>query len=55
MVMEFTMPPLLYAATTTRPADKLQFEKLMASGMGLTDAIIEFARRYPKGVRNAAG
>lgn len=55
MVMEFTMPPLLYAATTTRPADKLQFEKLIASGMGLTDAIVEFAKRYPKGVRSPIG
>ena len=32
LVMELTMPPLLYAATTTRPADKLEFEKLVASG-----------------------
>jgi len=50
MVMELTMPPLLYAATTTRPIDKLEFEKLMASGMNINEAIIEFAKRYPSGV-----
>lgn len=45
------MPPLLYATTTTRPADKLEFEKLVGSGLTLTDALIEFAKRYPKGVK----
>ena len=51
MILELTMPPLLYATTTTRPADKLEFEKLLGSGMTLTDALIEFAKRYPKGVK----
>jgi hypothetical protein len=51
VILELTMPPLLYATTTTRPADKLEFEKLLSSGMSLTDALIEFAKRYPKGVR----
>jgi hypothetical protein len=51
MILELTMPPLLYATTTTRPADKLEFEKLLGSGMALTDALIEFAKRYPKGVK----
>lgn len=53
LVLEFTMPPLLYAATTTRPVDKLEFEKLLASGLSLTDTIIEFAKRFPQGVRSA--
>jgi type IV secretory pathway VirB4 component len=52
LVMEMTMPPILYAATTTRPADKLEFEKLVASGLNINDAIIEFAKRYPRGVNN---
>jgi hypothetical protein len=52
LVMELTMPPLLYAATTTRPADKLEFEKLIASGLNVNDAIIEFAKRHPRGVNN---
>jgi len=52
LVMELTMPPLLYAATTTRPADKLEFEKLIASGSTISDAIIEFAKRHPRGVNN---
>lgn len=51
LILELTMPPLLYATTTTRPADKLEFEKLMGSGLTLTDALIEFAKRYPKGVK----
>ena len=51
MILELTMPPLLYATTTTRPADKLEFEKLLGSGMTLTYALIEFAKRYPKGVK----
>lgn len=51
LILELTMPPLLYATTTTRPADKLEFEKLVASGLSLTDALIEFAKRYPKGVK----
>ena len=51
MILELTMPPLLYATTTTRPADKLEFEKLLGSGMALTDTLIEFAKRYPKGVK----
>ena len=49
LVMEFTMPPLLYAATTTRPADKVEFEKLISSGLSITDAIIEFSKKFPKG------
>ena len=51
LILELTMPPLLYATTTTRPADKLEFEKLVGSGMTLTDALVEFAKRYPKGVK----
>jgi len=51
LILELTMPPLLYATTTTRPADKLEFEKLVGSGLTLTDALIEFAKRYPKGVK----
>lgn len=51
LILELTMPPLLYATTTTRPADKLEFEKLVASGLTLTDALIEFAKRFPKGVK----
>lgn len=50
-VLEFTMPPLLYAATTTRPSDKQAFEKILASGLSITDAIIEFSKRYPRGVQ----
>jgi hypothetical protein len=51
LILELTMPPLLYATTTTRPADKLEFEKLVSSGLPLTDALIEFAKRYPRGVK----
>ena len=50
LILELTMPPLLYATTTTRPADKLEFEKIMASGLSINDAIVEFARRFPRGV-----
>ena len=50
LILELTMPPLLYATTTTRPSDKLEFEKLIASGYSINDAIIEFAKRYPRGV-----
>jgi conjugal transfer ATP-binding protein TraC len=52
LIMEMTMPPILYAATTTRPTDKLEFEKLVASGLNINDAIIEFSKRFPRGVGN---
>ena len=52
MIMELTMPPMLYACTTTRPSDKLEFEKLTAAGMSISDAIIEFAKKFPRGVGN---
>lgn len=50
-ILEITMPPLLYAATTTRPADQAEIERLRNSGLSLQAALAEFSQRYPHGVQ----